>query len=113
VKAVVCHPPGWVIRKQYEDLVWIGTDRAEVGVLVAGHVARSYDARLACENPELLTAPGGTAKLCTLPGSLEEGQPFGLFLPNGRHLYINTLAGATEEDKAMALRVGVNVEDLP
>jgi hypothetical protein len=113
VKAVVCHPPGWAIRKQYENLIWIGTDRAEVGVLVPGHVAKSYDARLACENPELLAVAGGTAKLCTLPGSLEEGQPFGLFLPNGRHVYANTYAGATAEDKAIMLRVAVNVEDLP
>jgi hypothetical protein len=112
VKAVVCHPPGWAIRAQDEGIVWIGTETGGVGVLAPEHVVKSYDASLACENPELLAVPGGTAKLCTLGGELGEEQAFGLILPSGRHLYASAYQGATDEDKAIILRVAVNVEDL-
>ena len=114
VKAVVCHPPGWAVSWHDQNVEWIVADKAAVGVLVPGYAA-SNDIRLACEKPESLRVPGGAAKLCTLGSGSEGQQDLGLLLPSGRYVYVDIYEdeGATDEDKAIALRVALNVEALP
>jgi len=116
VKAVVCHPPDWAILPPQDtnvNGVWIGTDRAIVGILPREYVPPDYNLNFACAKPELLNSPNGIVKLCTLPWDTVGGQPFGLFLPSGRALYAATLEDTPEKGKDVVIRVAVNVEELP
>ena len=82
MKVVVCHPPDWEIQEG-EGIgslsVWIGADEGSISVFPRDFVPPDSLSNFACDKPELLDTPYGTARLCTLGWSSEGGQPFGLF----------------------------------
>jgi hypothetical protein len=113
VGLVFCYPADWEIWKGTLTTRGVRSANGHVVVGVFGADSKGTTGTL-CETPELVETAAGTVRICAFPRNpYGQGQGHGFVLPSGREGGLSIFDEATQEERALAFRVALNVEVLP